>query len=501
MCPLLWCRMSFKDLASVLDHVSSCPWLSDAWYWCPFCCLPERFTTVKAPSKETPHSTNVGKQTKFKRAAVAFFQTLGLKQGRLRSLSTPAVGSSLEHLDNNTDIHVVDPPYELDDTLYNPMAPMELDGGGIYELGGELQCITPSSSTTKYTNDTLSTPHSWQGANQVAPPPYSPSSIRGESFAAGTDDQPRQNRGSVVHPLGNHALITPVSLIRDSPVLDENLTGHSLVHLWQPKLPKTKPSASQSVSHPLENQQPRISSISNSDLPPVHEAQISSAKQEPATAQEQLGDLHEAMRAMSEEWIRRLAASIDITPPCSESYTCALVEIGFRTLRDYFRGTIPNSFPDIFALMHVAGASAYIIDQNDGIYSWSAFLAETHQWQHLLSDGIERTTFMKAVSRLCYPQGHKPYSQLQSNSIDNGFLPNESAVLLSMLSSLPCSSVDAALQEPDHKCLDPLMKVCTQTSLYESIRKSAAIEACTSFLDSKSAFKSPHLYTDLGLSI
>ena len=47
ICPMLWCRDRFGDQSSALKHLSACPWLEDAWYWCPFCRGPERFQSSR----------------------------------------------------------------------------------------------------------------------------------------------------------------------------------------------------------------------------------------------------------------------------------------------------------------------------------------------------------------------------------------------------------------------------------------------------------------------
>ena len=80
-CPLLWCRHSFDSLESCLQHVSTCQWLPNAWYWCHQCRRAELFTPEE-PSSALPclHSVR-RKDSKLKRA-VSFF-----KQMRRRSCS------------------------------------------------------------------------------------------------------------------------------------------------------------------------------------------------------------------------------------------------------------------------------------------------------------------------------------------------------------------------------------------------------------------------------
>ncbi|KAL8784255.1 MAG: hypothetical protein Q9213_004077 [Squamulea squamosa] len=46
-CPLIGCSTDFESLGSCLQHLTNCKWLPNAWYWCPLCKRPERFTEPK----------------------------------------------------------------------------------------------------------------------------------------------------------------------------------------------------------------------------------------------------------------------------------------------------------------------------------------------------------------------------------------------------------------------------------------------------------------------
>ena len=443
-CPLLWCRISFKDLASMLYHVSSCPWLSDAWYWCPLCSRSERFTITEATSTATPHADDPSQEKTFK-GAVTFFQTLGCrKDGRSRSTSIAALSPSFEFYNKCR---------QLVDTSYDQTSPAELDNGRTHGIGDKVQCVRPASSTTKYNqySPSIRSPDFRRDENYAVSRPCYPADIAPERFAAGAHAQPRVSGHSMsMRNRGTEAPPTP------------HLLGKLSIGYI------TSPSSNPGSSSPLK----------------MYESEEYPPQQESATAQIQISDLCEVVRALGEEWIRRLVTNTDITPPCSEAYTRALVEIGFRAVRNYFKGTIPSTFQDVFALMHVAGASAYIIHKDDYVYSWGTFLCEAHQLQHLLIDKTEKFTFVKAIRRLCHPQGDATSSQSPSNPTNDTFLSTERALLLYMFRSLPSSSVDAALQEQNHEGLDPLTESYTETSSYERVRRSTVIKACTSFLDS-----------------
>ena len=43
-CPLIGCSISFESLGLCLQHLITCAWLPNSWYWCPQCQRPERFT-------------------------------------------------------------------------------------------------------------------------------------------------------------------------------------------------------------------------------------------------------------------------------------------------------------------------------------------------------------------------------------------------------------------------------------------------------------------------
>lgn len=472
MCPLLWCRASFKDLASVLHHVSTCPWLSDAWYWCPSCCRPERFTTAETTSTTAPQPVDLDKEKMYKRA-VNFFKNLARRRdGHSASSSSSAVSTSVEYSNNQI--------CELADTPYDPTRSVELDSGNIHELEDEAECVTPGSSMASYTQYELSTrsPNSWEDETLSAPPPYSPPIAVSGSPVAGIGAQSGTSRGSLgIHQLSNHAVTSPVSLARDSPVLHEEIAGGYPLDLWQLNYPRISLPPSQSPPQLPGTYQLR------SSPPSMHEAEESSYIQEPATTKVQIEDLHEAVRALSEEPIRNLATSIDTTPPCLEPYARALVKIGFRALRNYFRGTIPSSFQDVFALTHVAIASSYIVRKDDHAYSWNALLEEACQWQDLLPDPIERRTFVKVMSYLCHPQGSTASSSLTGVAIDDVLTPTEHATLVHLIHHISSPDVDAVIQEK----ADERRQRCTATNeprrLHVISQSHMMISGCKDFLD------------------
>ena len=65
-CPLIGCSISFESLGSCLQHLTTCAWLSNSWYWCPQCQRPERFTEagpalIDRPRVEPAHKTAIAR--------------------------------------------------------------------------------------------------------------------------------------------------------------------------------------------------------------------------------------------------------------------------------------------------------------------------------------------------------------------------------------------------------------------------------------------------------
>ena len=463
------------------------------------CCRPERFTPTKAISTATSHADDSVKEKRFARA-VNFFQGLGCQRdGPSRAISIPDL--TLSDKSPHSKAYTRNRSDEMVDTSYDGTNFAELDTGETLGLRDEGIFSSTAFSTSKliqYPSSTCS-PSSWQKEYHAASPLFSRAFVAPESIPTGVYAQSGSSHHAIgMSAWGDQVLIDPVSRTRNLPVLYEKHLGGVSAGFPQHKALKAYQSALQSPPHLLEKL--RIgdtlasgSSPGSSSPLPKHDSKEYRVQPKLATTQSQISELCEAVRAMSEEWIRRLAPSADITPSCSEMYVHALVEIGFRALRNYFLGTLPKSFQDVFALMHVAGASAYIIHRDYQMYSWGTFLSEAHQWQHLLSDEIEKFTFVKVISRLCQPQGDTAYSQLPSNPTDDSLSSAESAILRHALSSLPSWNVDTALQKKDYEGLGTVTGSYTETSLYEKFHKSAIIKACTYFLDSKGAFRTVRL--------
>ena len=198
--------------------------------------------------------------------------------------------------------------------------------------------------------------------------------------------------------------------------------------------------------------------------------------------------LRDVVRALGEEWFRRLVLGTIVPQILPEQYATSLFELGIRALRNYVRGATPSSFQDIFALVHVAMAFSYIVRKDDHAHSWDTFLEEAYQWQHLLCNVIEKRAFTKVMSRLCHPQAYSTSSPLKEATVDNDFLPAEQATLVGLIGRLSYNRVDLANQENGDDHRQPSNAANEQFKLLEMLPSNVIIKECMECLDSKAYF-------------
>lgn len=198
-----------------------------------------------------------------------------------------------------------------------------------------------------------------------------------------------------------------------------------------------------------------------------------------------IADLCDVLRTFGEEWIRRLALGTNVPQVLPEQYFHCLFQRGIRALRNYFRGMTPNSFQDVFALMHVSMASSYIVRKDHHAYSWNTFLEEACQWQHLFSNEIEKGAFIKAMSRLCHPQEYTTSSSFKEFTIENHFLPAEQATLVRLIDSLFGDRVDVVIEENSQDDREHSTAEKEQSRLPRLLQSNAILKGCMEFLDGK----------------
>lgn len=113
-----------------------------------------------------------------------------------------------------------------------------------------------------------------------------------------------------------------------------------------------------------------------------------------------LEELGEIVLVVHKEWIRRLSTTQDLQWLCDQVCARTLFEKGIAFLSGYFHGSFAPTFEDIFALMHVAFALAYMMHRDDETYDWHGFIEHVLQWRCVLLEANEVFLFTNVIASL-----------------------------------------------------------------------------------------------------
>lgn len=434
--------------------------------------------------------------------ATAFFRNFDHKvNGRPRPSLLPFSDISIEYASDNTDCR--NRKLHMDDTSCNISWPVEFESSRIHGMDIQAQWISLASNISSPCDNIMpavASPHIRESDNLVNHPSYSPGGASSDASATSVIVQSvtsASSTGGTDSDIQTSKL--PVSLNQSSPTLSRHDTQVSLPLLSPVNTPDLHPYISTCARHSLDRPQLPLSRLPGTSVPPSPAYILAepSRNEGESKSHSQVASLCDVVRIMSKGWIRGLALSSSIPQLCSEQYAYSLLELGVGVLRKYFRGMIPSSFQDIFALMHVGMASSYIAHEDDHTYSWDYFLAEACQWQHLLSDVIEKGVFVKAINRLSHPQGSTTSSSIQRSAINDTFLPSEYATLVHLIGELYSTCVNAGIQEDDDTSRQQFTADNERFILPEILQSNLIIKGCTDFLDSKSRFLTVLRLSDL----
>ena len=118
----------------------------------------------------------------------------------------------------------------------------------------------------------------------------------------------------------------------------------------------------------------------------------------------QIEQLRDLIEIVNREWLERMISDRGLWLQCSELSVHDLFEGGINTLQHVLKGNLSLAFKDVFALIHMALAAAYILHRDDDEpYYWTAFLQDAFHWQLTLSSKDDETRFIHAMLHLGVP--------------------------------------------------------------------------------------------------
>lgn len=135
--------------------------------------------------------------------------------------------------------------------------------------------------------------------------------------------------------------------------------------------------------------------------------------------QVQVEELQELVRTINTEWMQRMTLLPELWSRCSALPAPILFKKAVWTLKEYICGRSAQIFEDVFAFIHLAFASAFLLHWQHDFYSWHAFFNEALQWQHAIADKEDKVLYLKAMN--CYWLPELEASQLLSSSRHTSF--------------------------------------------------------------------------------
>lgn len=159
------------------------------------------------------------------------------------------------------------------------------------------------------------------------------------------------------------------------------------------------------------------------------DASSSSSIYDHLSTQSLVEDLRSFLRFLSGYWMTQLRSALGNRVPLM--YTADLLfETGHRTLKQIYEGVLPRTFDEVFSMMHVVFASAWILHNNDASYPWDNLFHHMARWHRAIVDNVEKDLFLAVVNVLWSPPE----------------LPNSLSLAQSHLYSAPMPLFTASIQ-------------------------------------------------------
>ena len=118
----------------------------------------------------------------------------------------------------------------------------------------------------------------------------------------------------------------------------------------------------------------------------------------------QVEELRDLVKVVNNEWMQRLTFDPDLHRRCATISSREMFDEGLQSVKQCLCDNVPRDFVEVFALMHVAFAAAYILHRDDGSYCWSTFFQDALDWKLLLSRQDDQAAFLGVMDLWWRPE-------------------------------------------------------------------------------------------------
>ena len=108
-------------------------------------------------------------------------------------------------------------------------------------------------------------------------------------------------------------------------------------------------------------------------------------------------ELRQLVFVINQQWRKKLLSKPDLSYLCSNRPDQSLFERGIVTLQRFFQGCLVNDFTDVFALTHVAMASAYLLHREEELYRWDDLFVDMYIWRYTIVEERDLILFTRVM--------------------------------------------------------------------------------------------------------
>ena len=199
------------------------------------------------------------------------------------------------------------------------------------------------------------------------------------------------------------------------------------------------------------------------------------------TAESIAAQAYDVFLYLNERWAEKLRATPSLRVMCITHTPKSLFAFGARTLQNLYKNILPETFDQVFALMHIAFVFQHVIDVQVHSHDWMNSCHDVYMWQQVLSDPHEAELFDEVWSRLWSPQV----------SIETSLFKNSNFVTSLIVNMPPEISEPATVIENFGVLDDRTRRYYPSTLPFEKpsskkLFKGTIIRGCSRFLDGSS---------------
>lgn len=186
-------------------------------------------------------------------------------------------------------------------------------------------------------------------------------------------------------------------------------------------------------------------------------------------------NLRQLVCMLNDRWQASLVDWPELSSLAFELETSSPFDDGLRSLKTCLNGALPTTLPDVFALMHLGYACAYMCYSDQACYSWNVFYQDVLRWGKAISEKQDRYRFA-LLADLLWSVPKQAFESFESSGMPSTSRRRNAASLrMDPYCTSPSQGNNSELN----------VGVAPTLDFQATLRSGVLIECCTHFLDGK----------------